>query len=203
MGVICRKFSRESQLNNNCKILFHSTGVALEGDTFSCINLPENSALIQCFTVTLSDAAGNLERTKKMYVDSLAPGTVRAIVLLRYTSSVCATTTPPRSVPHQPVFIPTDKVHIWCQELVPFLAQRGEGGGGCDLSLARARYKSVLCGLCENRLRLQKNRKLFPWSLYVGKWSAKDLLIKIEIPISKNKIIMQCTIWSPETTLLL
>ena len=203
MGVICRKFSRESQLNNNCKILFHSTGVTLEGDTFSCINLPENSALIQCFTATLSDAAGNLERTKKMYVDSLAPGTVRAIVLLRYTSSVCATTTPPRSVSHQPVFIPTDKVHIWCQELVPSLAQRGEGGGGCDLSLARARYKSVLCGLCKNRLRLQKNRKLFPWSLYVGKWSAKDLLIKIEIPISKNKIIMQCTIWSPETTLLL
>ena len=112
MGVICRKFSRESQLNNNCKILFHSTGVALEGDTFSCINLPENSALIQCFTATLSDAAGNLERTKKMYVDSLAPGTVRAIVLLCYTSSVCATTTPPRSVSHQPVFIPTDKVHI-------------------------------------------------------------------------------------------
>ena len=203
MGVTCRKFSRESQLNNNCKILFHSTGVALEGDTFSCINLPENSALIQCFTATLSDAAGNLERTKKMYVDSLAPGTVRAIVLLRYTSSVCATTTPPRSVSHQPVFIPTDKVHIWCQELVPSLAQRGEGGGGCDLSLARARYKSVLCGLCKNQLRLQKNRKLFPWSLYVGKWSAKDLLIKIEIPISKNKIIMQCTIWSHETTLLL
>ena len=112
MRVICRKFSRESPLNNNCKILFHSTGVALEGDTFSCINLPENSALIQCFTATLSDAAGNLERTKKMYVDSLAPGTVRAIVLLRYTSSVCATTTPPRSVSHQPVFIPTDKVHI-------------------------------------------------------------------------------------------
>ena len=204
MGVICRKFSRESQLNNNCKILFHSTGVALEGDTFSCINLPENSALIQYFTATLSDAAGNLERTKKMYVDSLAPGTVRAIVLLRYTSSVCATTTPPPLVSHQSVFIPTDKVHIWCQELVPSLAQRGEGGGGCDLPLARARYKSLLCGLREGRLRLQEdNRKLLPWSLYVGKWTAKDLLIKIETPISKNKIIMQCTIWSPETTLLL
>ena len=112
MGVICRKFSRESQLNNNCKILFHSTGVALEGDTFSCINLPENSALIQCFTATLSDAAGDPERTKKMYVDSLAPGTVRVIVLLCYTSSVCATTSPPPSVSHQPVFIPTESPYL-------------------------------------------------------------------------------------------
>ena len=98
MGVICRKFSRESQLNNNCKILFNSKGVALEGDTFSCINLPENSTFIQRFTATLSDAAGDTERTKKMYVDWLAPGTVRAIVLLRYTSSVCATTTLPPPV---------------------------------------------------------------------------------------------------------
>ena len=170
MGVISRKFCRESQLNNNCKTLFHSTGVALKGDAFSCINLPENSALIQRFTATLSDAAGNKKRTKKMYVDSLAPGTVTAIVLLRYTSSVCATTTPPPLVSHQSVFIPTDKVHIWCQELVPSLAQRGEGGGGCDLPLARARYKSLLCGLLEGRLCLQKdNRKLLPWSLYVGK----------------------------------
>ena len=201
MGVISRKFSRESQLNNNCKTLFHSIGVALKGDAFSCINLPENSKLIQRFTATLSDAK---KRTKKMYVDSLAPGTVTAIVLLRYTSSVCATTTPLPLVSHQSVFIPTDKVHIWCQELVPSLAQRGEGGGGCDLPLARARYKSLLCGLLEGRLCLQKdNRKLLLWSLYVGKWTAKDLLIKIEIPISKNKIIMQCTIWSPETTLLL
>ena len=112
MGVICRKFSSESQLNNNCKILFHSKGVALEGDTFSCINLPENGTLIQRFTATLSDAAGDTERTKKMYVDLLAPGTVRAIVLLRYTSSVCATTTLPPPVSHWPVFIPTDKVHI-------------------------------------------------------------------------------------------
>ena len=112
MGMICREFFRESQLNNNCKILFHSKGVALEGDKFSCINLPENSTLIQRFTATLSDAAGNTERTKKMYVDSLAPVTVRAIVLLRYTSSVCAITTLPPPVSHQPVFIPTDKVHI-------------------------------------------------------------------------------------------
>ena len=112
MGVISRKFSRESQLNNNCKTLFHSTGVALKGDAFSCINLPENSALIQRFTATLSDAAGNKKRTKKMYVDSLAPGTVTAIVLLRYTLSVCATTTPLPLVSHQSVFIPTDKVHI-------------------------------------------------------------------------------------------
>jgi len=76
MGVICREFSRESQLNNNCKILFHSTGVAPEGDIISCINLPENSALIQCFTATLNDAAGDAETAKKMYVDSLPPGTV-------------------------------------------------------------------------------------------------------------------------------
>ena len=204
MGVICREFSRQSQLNNNCKTLFLSTGVTPEGDIISCINLPENSTLIQRFTTTLNDAAGDAKRVRKMYVDPLAPGTVRAI-LLRYKSSVCATTTPPPSVSHQQVFMPTDKVHIWCQELVPFLAQRGEGGGGCDLPLARARYKSLLCGLREGRLRLQKdNRNLLLWSLYVGKWTAKDLLIKIEIPISnKKKIIMQCTIWSRQTTLLL
>jgi len=103
MGVICRKISRESPLNN-CRILFPSTGVAPEGDIFSSINLPENSTLIERFTATLSDAAGDAERAKKMYVDSLAPRTVRAIVLLRYTSSVCATTTPPPSVSHQLVF---------------------------------------------------------------------------------------------------
>ena len=113
MGMICRKFFRESQLNNNCKILFHSKGVALEGDTFSCINLPENSTLIQRFTATLSDAAGDTERTKKMYVDSLAPVTVRAIVLLRYTSSVCAITTLPPPVSHQPVF------NSWVRASVP------------------------------------------------------------------------------------
>ena len=169
MGVICREFSGESQLNNNSKTLFHSTGVTPEGDIISCINLPQNSTLIQRFTTTLNDAAGDTKRAEKMYVDSLAPWTVRAIVLLCYTSSVCATTLPP-SVSHQPVFMPTDKVHIWCQELVPFLAQRGEGGGSCDLPLARARYKSLLCGLREGRLRLQKdNRKLLLWSLYVGK----------------------------------
>ena len=110
MGVICRKFSRESQLSN-CKILFPSTGVAPEGDIFSCINLPENSTLIQRFTAPLSNAAGDTERAKKMYVDSLAPGTGKTIVFLRYTLSVCATIAPP-SVSHQPVFIPTDKVHI-------------------------------------------------------------------------------------------
>ena len=138
MGLICRKFSRQSQLNNNCKTLFHSTGVTPKGDIISYINLPENSTLIQCFTATLNDAAGNAKRAKKMYVDSLAPRMVRAIVLLCCTSSVCATTTPPPSVSHQPVFMPTDKVYIRCQERVPFLAQRGEGDGGCDLLLARA-----------------------------------------------------------------
>ena len=141
---------------------------------------------------------------KKKYVDSLAPGTARTIVLLRYTSSVCATTTPPPSVSLQPVFIPTDKVHIWCQELVPCLVQTGEGGGGCDLPLTRTGHKGLLCGLREGRLRLQKDhRKLLLRSLYVGRWTAKDLLIKIEIPLSKKQIIMQCAIWSPETTLLL
>ena len=85
MGVICREFSRESQLNNNCKTLFHSTGVTPEGDIISCINLPENSTLIPRFTAILNDAAGDAKRAKKMYVDSLAPGTVRAIVLLCYT----------------------------------------------------------------------------------------------------------------------
>ena len=111
MGVMCRQFSRERPLNN-CNILFPPTGVAPEGDIFSAINLPENSSLIQRFTATLSDAAADAERAKKMYVESLAPGTVKTIVLFRYTSRVCATTTPPPSVSHQPAFIPTDKVHI-------------------------------------------------------------------------------------------
>ena len=101
MGVICREFSRESQLNNNCKTLFHSTGVTPEGDIISCINLPENSTLIPRFTAILNDAAGDAKRAKKMYVDSLAPGTVRAIVLLCYTWGVCAKTTSPPSVSHQ------------------------------------------------------------------------------------------------------
>ena len=186
MGVICRKFSRQSPLNN-CKILFPSTGVAPEGDIFSSINLPANSSLIQRFTATLSDAASDAERAKKMYVDALAPGTVRTIVLLRYTSSVCARTTRPPSVSHQPVFIPTDKVRIWCQELVPCLVQRSEGGGGCDLPLTRTRHQGLLRGLREGRLRVQKDRtQRLPRSLYVGRWTAKDLLIKREIPIRKK-----------------
>ena len=111
MGVIGRKFSSASQLYN-CKILFPSTGVAQEGDIFSSITLRENSELIERFTASLSDAARDADRAKKMYVDSLAPGTVRTIVLLRYTSNVCATTTLPPSVSNKPVFIPADKVHI-------------------------------------------------------------------------------------------
>ena len=154
MGVICREFSRESQLNNNCKTLFHSTGVTPEGDIISCINLPENSTLIPRFTAILNDAAGDAKRAKKMYVDSLAPGTVRAIVLLCYTWSVCATTTPPPSVSHQRILCLQIKSIFDAKKLVPFLAQRGEGGGSCDLPLARARHKSLLCGLREGRLRL-------------------------------------------------
>ena len=40
-------------------------------------------------------------RERKKCTWTLAPGTGRAIVLLCYTSSVCATTTPPPSVSHQ------------------------------------------------------------------------------------------------------
>ena len=79
-----------------------------------------------------------------------------------------------------------------------------KAGAAVTFPLQELDIKAFLCGLLEGQLCLQKdNRKLLPWSLYVGKWTAKDLSIKIEIPISKNKIIMQCTIWSPETTLLL
>ena len=68
-----------------CAILkygFHSTGLTLEGDVFLSITCPENSSLIQNFTATLSDAAGDEERAKKMYLDTLAPGTVSPLVLL-------------------------------------------------------------------------------------------------------------------------
>ena len=153
MGVICREFSRESQLNNNCKTLFHSTGVTPEGDIISCINLPENSTLIPRFTAILNDAAGDAKRAKKMYVDSGARNGKSYCFVMLYVKCLCYNNT--TSISLSPAyFMPTDKVHIWCQELVPFLAQRGEGGGSCDLPLARARHKSLLCGLREGRLRL-------------------------------------------------
>ena len=68
-----------------CAILkygFHSTGLTSEGDVFLNITFPENSSLIQNFTATLSGAAGDEERAKKMYLDTLAPGTVSPLVLL-------------------------------------------------------------------------------------------------------------------------
>ena len=68
-----------------CAILkygFHSTGLTSEGDVFLNITFPENSSLIQNFTPTLSGAAGDEERAKKMYLDTLAPGTVSPLVLL-------------------------------------------------------------------------------------------------------------------------
>ena len=66
----------------NFKILFHSTGLAPEGDVFLSVTFPENSSLIQNFTATLTDAAADEERAKKMYLDTLAPGTVSPLVLL-------------------------------------------------------------------------------------------------------------------------
>ena len=67
----------------NFKIWFHSTsGVAPEGDVFLSVTFPENSSLIQNFTATLTDAAADEERAKKMYLDTLAPGTVSPPVYL-------------------------------------------------------------------------------------------------------------------------
>ena len=66
----------------NFKIWFHSTGLAPEGDVFLSVTFPENSPLIQNFTATLTDAAADEERAKKMYLDTLAPGTVSPPVLL-------------------------------------------------------------------------------------------------------------------------
>ena len=67
----------------NFKIWFHSTsGVAPEGDVFLSVTFPENSSLIQNFTATLTNAATDEERAKKMYLDTLAPGTVSPPVLL-------------------------------------------------------------------------------------------------------------------------
>ena len=68
-----------------CAILkygFHSTGLAPEGDVFLNITFPENFSLIQNFTATLSDAAADEDRAKKMYLDTLAPGAVSPLVLL-------------------------------------------------------------------------------------------------------------------------
>lgn len=68
-----------------CAILkygFHSTGLAPEGDIFLSVTFPENSSLIQNFTATLTEAAADEERAKKMYLDTLAPGTVSPPVLL-------------------------------------------------------------------------------------------------------------------------
>lgn len=66
----------------NFKIWFHSTGLAPEGDVFLSVTFPENSSLIQNFTATLTGAAADEERAKKMYLDTLAPGTVSPPVLL-------------------------------------------------------------------------------------------------------------------------
>ena len=66
----------------NFKIWFHSTGRAPEGDVFLSVTFPESSSLIQNFTATLTEAAADEERAKKMYLDTLAPGTVSPPVLL-------------------------------------------------------------------------------------------------------------------------
>jgi len=57
---------------NHFKIWFHFTGVAPEGDIFSNITLLENSALIASFTASLTDAAGDADRAKRMYLETLA-----------------------------------------------------------------------------------------------------------------------------------
>ena len=63
-------------------MVFTPQGSPRKGDVFLNITFPENSSLIQNFTATLSDAAGDEERAKKMYLDTLAPGTVSPLVLL-------------------------------------------------------------------------------------------------------------------------
>ena len=63
-----------------CAILKY--GLAPEGDVFLNITFPENFSLIQNFTATLSDAAADEDRAKKMYLDTLAPGTVSPPVFL-------------------------------------------------------------------------------------------------------------------------
>ena len=60
----------------------HSTGLAPKGDVFLNISFPENSSLIQTFAATLSDAAADEDRAKKMYLETLAPGTVSPPVYL-------------------------------------------------------------------------------------------------------------------------
>ena len=63
---------------------FHFTGVNPEGDVFSNITLAENSALIASFTASLTDATSNVDQAKRMYLELLAPGTMRPLVLLHY-----------------------------------------------------------------------------------------------------------------------
>ena len=81
--AMCLHFLKSESMK--CAILkygSHSTGLAPEGDVFLNITFPENSSLIQTFTATLSDAAADEDRAKKMYLETLAPGTVSPPVYL-------------------------------------------------------------------------------------------------------------------------
>ncbi|CAH3195355.1 unnamed protein product, partial [Porites evermanni] len=59
---------------------YATKGLVPEGGVFLGVTFPENSSLIQNFTATLTDAAADKERAKKMYLDTLAPGTIKSIV---------------------------------------------------------------------------------------------------------------------------
>lgn len=57
------------------------SGTIPEGDVFGNV-LIESNGLVANFQSTLTNAANNVERAKRMYLETLAPGTVRQV--LRY-----------------------------------------------------------------------------------------------------------------------
>ena len=63
--------------------------------------------------------------------------------------------------------------------------KEAKAGGSCNFPLTQTCNKNILSGLRKGRIFLQENpQQHFPWSVYVGKWTSKYLIIKIQILIS-------------------